>query len=205
MLEVTQPFIGRKEYTTNSAEQFKDIRRGDIFLANLNTYAEKTYIQQGISRPVIIVSNEKANAYSPVITILPLTSKLDKTKLPTHVILNNQICGLKQTSLALAEQNMPLDKINLIRKVGRCPEELMQRIEMAMKIHLGMFDSDRAYELVDTINSIDERAKSIGYDIEDASYRAGLVNDLKMYCEQFNYDYTELLNKKQSVRYKRVI
>jgi mRNA interferase MazF len=190
-------------YNTNSNQL--GISRGDIFLANLNSYTEKTFIQQGVSRPVIIVSNEKANMYSPVITILPLTSKLDKTKLPTHVVLNNERCGLKQTSLALAEQNMPLDKINLIRKVGRCPDELMQRIDMAIMIQMGIFDLDKANELADMINRIDDRANKIGYDIEDASYRESLLNDLKMYCEQTNYNHIELINKRQNYRYKKAV
>lgn len=43
-------------------------------------------LQSGF-RPVIIVSNNLANEYSSVITILPMTSRTEKKKMPTHVVI----------------------------------------------------------------------------------------------------------------------
>ena len=47
------------------------IERGDILIADLGK-ASGTSIQSGI-RPVIVISNNKANTYSPVVTVVPLT------------------------------------------------------------------------------------------------------------------------------------
>ena len=56
----------------------------EIWFANLPAVAGS--IQSGM-RPVVIVSNNAANKFSPVITAVPLTSNLRKTALPTHVLL----------------------------------------------------------------------------------------------------------------------
>lgn len=47
-------------------------RKGDIFWAELGENAEGR-LQAG-ARSVLIVSNDKANEHSPVITIIPITS-----------------------------------------------------------------------------------------------------------------------------------
>ena len=49
-------------------------RIGDIYTAELDADIEGS-LQSGI-RPVLIISNNKANEFSPVITIIPITSRL---------------------------------------------------------------------------------------------------------------------------------
>lgn len=89
-------------------------RKGDIFWAELGENAEGS-LQAG-ARPVLVVSNDKANEFSPVITVIPITSKMVKAKLPTHVLI--EACGLKKPSIALAEQITSINKDRLDRKIG---------------------------------------------------------------------------------------
>lgn len=86
---------------------------GDIYYANLSG-KYNSRVQQGL-RPVLIVSNNKANYYSPVITVIPLTTSETKKKLPTHVSIIGY--GLKEKSIALVEQITCIDKVDLIEKV----------------------------------------------------------------------------------------
>lgn len=81
-------------------------RRGDIYRVNLGV-TEGSSIQGG-HRPVVVISNNKNNTFSNVVTVIPLTSKIKKTTLPTHVT----ICGygLSKTSQAQAEQIRQIDK-----------------------------------------------------------------------------------------------
>lgn len=90
------------------------MKQFEIWLARLPSLPGSS-VQQG-TRPVVIVSNDLANAHSPVITVVPLTSKLGKTALPTHVFLNNRM--LDRPSLALCEQILSVDKACLIRRIG---------------------------------------------------------------------------------------
>ena len=80
------------------------IRRGDILWADLGMFPT-TSVQGGV-RPVIVVSNNKANTYSSVITVVPLTSRIYKKRyLPTHVFISKyDMTGIRKGSLALAEQ-----------------------------------------------------------------------------------------------------
>ena len=82
------------------------IRRGDILWADLGMFPT-TSVQGGV-RPVIVVSNNKANTYSSVITVVPLTSRIYKKRyLPTHVFISKyDMTGIRKGSLALAEQVM---------------------------------------------------------------------------------------------------
>ena len=72
------------------------IRRGDILWADLGMFPT-TSVQGGV-RPVIVVSNNKANTYSSVITVVPLTSRIYKKRyLPTHVFISkyDMTCKLR--------------------------------------------------------------------------------------------------------------
>ena len=85
----------------------------EIWLASLPAVGGS--VQSGM-RPVVIVSNNAANKFSPVITAVPLTSNLRKTVLPTHVLLRES--GLKSPSLALCEQILSVDKSCLVKCIG---------------------------------------------------------------------------------------
>lgn len=62
------------------------IRRGDILWADLGMFPT-TSVQGGV-RPVIVVSNNKANTYSSVITVVPLTSRIYKNGICQHMYLS---------------------------------------------------------------------------------------------------------------------
>ena len=74
------------------------IRRGDILWADLGMFPT-TSVQGGV-RPVIVVSNNKANTYSSVITVVPLTSRIYKKRyLPTHVFISKyDMTGIRKGS-----------------------------------------------------------------------------------------------------------
>lgn len=86
--------------------------RGDIYIVDLKVY-EGSSIQGGL-RPVVVLSNDKNNAHSTVVTIIPLTSKIKRTFLPTHVTITG--CGLRKESQAQAEQIRTINKSDLSDK-----------------------------------------------------------------------------------------
>lgn len=106
-----------------------EIHRGDIFWY---TYENHYNNEQTGNRPCIIVSNEKANRYSPIITIVPLTSK-KKKRLPTHAIIESN-----KGNTALCEQVISISRDRFTSKIGHCNEEEMKAIENCLKIQLSM-------------------------------------------------------------------
>ena len=116
-------------------------RRGDVYFVDFGKDTD-TRKQSGI-RPAVVVSNNMANLYSPVITVVPLTSKIHKKRfLPTHVFIPATAgCGLSCGSVALAEQVEAIDKDQLIDKKGSIlSAEIMREITKAIQIQVGVFE-----------------------------------------------------------------
>lgn len=111
------------------------LKRGDIFFAELNPVQGS---EQGGVRPVLVVQNDVGNNYSPTTIILPITSKMTKAKLPTHVALSRRESGLSRDSVVLAEQIRTIDKVRLQQKVATLNEMTMSRINNAMEISMGI-------------------------------------------------------------------
>ena len=113
----------------------KMVRRGDIWMADLRIGAVGS--EQGEIRPVLVVQNNIGNKHSPTVTVVPLTSRT-KNNLPTHVILNEPC--LPSKSIALVEQIRTIDKSRLIRHIGRISKIIMNQINEAIVIQVGLKD-----------------------------------------------------------------
>ncbi len=115
-------------------DKIENLSRYDIVYANLPQNIG-SHVQYGF-RPVVILSNNLANLYSPVVTVAPLTSKPKKT-LPTHVQLNGG--GLTRESTVLCEQVMAVDKQDLARKIGTVNRSADRAaINRALAVQLGL-------------------------------------------------------------------
>lgn len=115
-------------------------KRGDIYSVDFGNNHD-SHKQSGI-RPAIIVSNNKANANSPVITVVPLSARVWKRRyLPTHVFIPlKRGSGLDRPSMALAEQVETLDKRCLGEKIGEISDEMiMEKLTVALQIQIGAY------------------------------------------------------------------
>ena len=116
-------------------------KRGDIYFVNCGCDTSSS-LQCGV-RPVLVVSNDVANAHSPVVTVVPLTGQLRKKRsLPTHVLIPcSKRHGLTQPSVALAEQVTSMDKSKLVERRGHIKDHsIMARVTEALQIQIGAVD-----------------------------------------------------------------
>ena len=60
------------------------ISRGDIYYADLSPVIGS---EQGGIRPVLVLQNNKGNKFSTTVIVAPISSKLTKNPIPTHVII----------------------------------------------------------------------------------------------------------------------
>lgn len=108
---------------------------GDIYFAKLPIQINSR-VQQGY-RPVLVVSNDKNNYYSTILSIVPITSSQTKHHLPTHVELDG--FGLIKPSTALCEQIMPIDKHRMGDKIGEIDDPIVfDSLQRAMMVQLNM-------------------------------------------------------------------
>jgi mRNA interferase MazF len=110
------------------------IRRGDIFYANLDPVIGS---EQGECRPVLIVQNDTGNRYSPTVIVTPITGKLHKTQLPTHVPISKS-CGLDKDSIALTEQIRVIDRSRLGNYIGHVEKSVMSQVDKALSVSIGL-------------------------------------------------------------------
>lgn len=113
-----------------------EIKRGDIYFANLNPVCGS---EQGGFRPVLVVQNDVGNRYSPTVIVAPITGVIKKNRLPTHVGLPPEI-GLKKRSMVLLEQVRAIDKSRLSGFVSTLDDELMDYVDSALGISLALDD-----------------------------------------------------------------
>ena len=114
------------------------VKRGDLYYADLSPVVGS---EQGGVRPVLIVQNNVGNKYSPTIIAAAVTSQLDKAKLPTHIALEAGKYGLPKDSVVLLEQIRTLDKRRLKEKIGESPLNMMTRVNEALLVSLGFFET----------------------------------------------------------------
>ena len=112
------------------------MKRFEIWEANLPDMAG-SHVHHGRRHPCVIVSNNAANAHSPLVTIVPLCSHLRKKRLPTHVPVHAP--ALTKESFAVCEQIISLDKSNLIAAIGSVQDGSERaQLERALAIQLGI-------------------------------------------------------------------
>lgn len=111
------------------------VRRGDIFYADLSPVVGS---EQGGVRPVLIIQNDMGNRHSPTVIAAAITSQMNKAKLPTHIELVNQHCGLTRDSVVLLEQIRTLDKRRLRERMGHLEGTMMDQVDEAIAVSFGI-------------------------------------------------------------------
>ncbi|HOP12234.1 MAG TPA: type II toxin-antitoxin system PemK/MazF family toxin [Oscillospiraceae bacterium] len=114
------------------------VKRGDIYYADLSPVVGS---EQGGIRPVLIVQNDVGNRFSPTVIAAAITSQRTKAKLPTHIELDAEDCGLSKNSIILLEQIRTIDKQRLRERMGRLNDFSMQRVDHALSISFGLAET----------------------------------------------------------------
>ena len=115
------------------------MRRGDIRLVDLDPVRGSEASKR---RPVVVVSNDQANAVAErlgrgVITVVPLTSDTARV-FPFQVLLTAEDTGLHVDSKAQAEQVRAVSIDRLGPALGSVPLAAMAALDDALRLHLSL-------------------------------------------------------------------
>lgn len=108
------------------------MQRGDVFLVNLDPVVGS---EVGKTRPAIVLQNEMANRTSPTVTVLPLSTQVERV-FPFQVLIPAGEGGLPRDSKALCEQIRTLSTKRLLQHLGSLPPERLEEIRTALDRHL---------------------------------------------------------------------
>ena len=128
--------LNRQE-KTGEGGQAPHTERMKIYLAELGEKADSSV--QGGTRPVIVLQNNAGNRSSPTVIVAPITSKLEKPHLPTHVVLGQS--NLPKQSMVLLEQVMTIDQKLRLQADGEIGEHDGKSVERALKVSFGLLHS----------------------------------------------------------------
>ena len=115
------------------------MRRGEIRLVDLEpvrgSEASKT-------RPVVIVSNDGANATATrlgrgVVTVVPVSSNVERIY-PFQTLFTAAATGLQRDSKAQAEQVRSVAVERIGTRVAVVPAPLMAQLDEALRLHLSL-------------------------------------------------------------------
>lgn len=115
------------------------MRRGEVRLV---AFDPARGAEANKTRPAVVVSNDSANAIADrlgrgIITVLPLTSNIDHVY-PFQVLLPATESGLPRDSKVQAEHVRSVAVERIGRRVGSVPAVLMNAVDIALRLHLGL-------------------------------------------------------------------
>jgi len=96
--------------------------------------------EQGGVRPVLVIQNDIGNRFSPTVIVAAITAQIQKAKLPTHVEIDAKKYGFERDSVILLEQIRTIDKQRLTDKITQLDDLMMNRVDEALQISLGLID-----------------------------------------------------------------
>ncbi len=112
------------------------MKRGEVYDARLEPVEGS---EQGGTRPVIIVSRDVINAYSPVVLAVPCTTYQSGKKVyPTQVLIKAPEGGLINNSIAMADQVRVLSKERLLHLRGILKQETIEKLNQALLIAMDL-------------------------------------------------------------------
>ena len=111
------------------------IRRGEIWFATLDPTVGSEIRKR---RPVVIVSNNANNRAAGVVTVVPLTSNVERV-FPFEVFLRARANRLDKDSKACAQQVRTVSKQRLAAaRAGTVPADAMRALDSALRLHLAL-------------------------------------------------------------------
>ena len=128
---------------TPASDPYRVPYRGEVWFANLGCHPG-TSVQDGC-RPVLIISNDKGNHYASTVVVLPMTTRMKKAELPSHVEVYQEdltSCDPNrplEPSMVLAEQVTTIAKSSLRSYVGKLlPGDKLMEIDNAVRAQLSV-------------------------------------------------------------------
>ena len=126
--------------TDHEGRVIYDIHRGEIYFYQF-TGKEVGCEMKGESgvdrRPCVVVSNDRANAFTGLVTVVPMTSK-EKSPIPTRVPYEGKVVH----GTFLCEQVITISNERLLNFCGEVDEGTMKRLDAALCVQLELSASN---------------------------------------------------------------
>ena len=114
------------------------VRRGDVYLVSFDPTVGHEIRK---SRPALVIQNDVGNRYSSATIVAAITSKVSSVLYPVEVIIQPSAAnGLDVLSAIRLDQIRTVDRQRLIKHLGTAGQAIMQKVDEAIKISLGLVE-----------------------------------------------------------------
>lgn len=110
------------------------LRRGDIVLVIFDPAQAN---EAAKTRPAVIVSNNLSTTHAHVITVIPLSTNLNRIY-PHEMLLPLNRTGLVKDSKTQVHLIRHVSKARVSKLIGYVPEDLMVELERLLREHLNL-------------------------------------------------------------------
>ena len=110
-------------------------KRGDVVLVDLGDVVGS---EQGGKRPCCVIQNDVGNKFAPTLIVAPITSKVFKKPMPTHVQLSQVQYDTPNECVVLTEQIITIDKKRVIHTLFSLNDMDVIRVNKALMISMGL-------------------------------------------------------------------
>ncbi len=110
------------------------MRRGEIYLIDFEPSVGAEIRKK---RPALIISCDEANKHLKTIMVIPFSSKTERVY-PFEVLVEKEDSGLEANSQLKIPQMRAVDKARLKKYIGTISNDILARVEKAIKLHLAM-------------------------------------------------------------------
>ena len=110
-------------------------KKGEIYLVNFDPTVGHEVKKK---RPAVIISNNIHNQFSPLVTVAPLSSNINKVY-SFEVYIQKESAGLNENSKIMIIQLRSIDKKRLINKIGNIEnKETINKINQVITEHFDL-------------------------------------------------------------------
>lgn len=108
---------------------------GDIYLTNFDPSVGR---EDKKMRPALIIQEEKSSENSPYITILPLSSKIQKFVPPDVYVQKDSKNNLQQDSVIRVRHISTFNKSRLVHYIGKANSPVIRQVRGYLRRHFGL-------------------------------------------------------------------
>lgn len=127
--------MGARSVTSQGKIAFP--RRGEIYLVQFDPTVGHEIKK---TRPAVVVQNDVSNQYSPITIVAAISFQFSDPPFPRQVIIEPAESGLLKRSAVIVNQIRSVDRQRLVKKLGRLSPASTGRLDVALKISLGLVD-----------------------------------------------------------------
>jgi len=137
----------------------RSVKRGDVYYADFGSVEDAVGHELAKKRPVLIIQNNLGNKKSTTTICLCLSTKC-KYGLPYHVHFNDLSIVSRESDIC-AEQIKTIDQCRLEQYLGNVGSAVMEQVDRALLISLGIKGTDLSVVEVEESEEISEQQETL--------------------------------------------